>query len=392
MRNLWFAILLVIILTWTNQIAQASPDVIVENPQVEYTFGGQITFRAVVQSESPIENVILFLQPQNQPVEIVEPDSVSAAGEVVHDFNLTERPLRVFSNVIYWYQIITADGEEENSASFEFFYEDNRFEWRSLEAGPFHVFWYDGDIDFAQKVINTAQEGLSKIQGVISAPQPEKIKIFAYASALEMQATLRLSGQSLVAGHANPDLEVIAVSLPPGPDQTFEIRRQIPHELTHVMIYQAIGPAYENVPSWFNEGLASTAELFPNPDYQFLLDNAYQNNTLIPIENLCESFPLEASNFLLAYAESTDFTRYLFDHFGTTGIESLLEKYAAGMGCKQAVESALGFPLSQLEQEWRQEQFQESVSASRLNDLMPWFVLLILPMTAPILLIIINRK
>jgi hypothetical protein len=130
--------------------------------------------------------------------------------------------------------------------------------------------------------------------------------------------------------------------------------------------------------------------LFPNPDYQLLIETAYQKGTLLPIIDLCDSFPLEASSFLLAYAESTDFTRYLFQMFGKTGIQDLIEAYAEGMSCERGVEVVLGTSLGQLERGWREERFNENAARNALGKFLPWTVLIIAAMLAPIILSITN--
>ena len=94
-----------------------------------------------------------------------------------------------------------------------------------------------------------------------------------------------------MAGHADPDLGVMVVSVPDGPTQRIEMERQIPHELMHVLLYQLIGNKYQ-LPTWFNEGLATISELYPDPDYYTYLMRAKANDSLIPLTNLCASFPL----------------------------------------------------------------------------------------------------
>ena len=68
-----------------------------------------------------------------------------------------------------------------------------------------------------------------------------------------------------MAGHAAPDLGVVLISIPAGPDEGLEMQRQIPHELMHLAQYEVIGENFTNQPYWLIEGMASEAELYPNP-------------------------------------------------------------------------------------------------------------------------------
>ena len=72
----------------------------------------------------------------------------------------------------------------------------------------------------------------------------------------------------------------------------------IPHELAHVMLYRNVGEGYASLPVWLSEGIASLAELYPNPDYDQALSIASQNGSLLSIEELCDTFPLDSYNFV----------------------------------------------------------------------------------------------
>ena len=227
-----------------------------------------------------------------------------------------------------------------------------------------------------RKFLIPPTRGCLRFQNYIPAPQPTDVQAYVYASAAELQTALRLSGQTgpWIAGHADPDLGVVVVTIPPGPAQTYEVKRQIPHEVAHVMLYQWLGEDYYNLPQWLREGLPSMAELFPNPDYALLLENAYETESLLPMETLCESFPLEASNFLLAYAQSADFTWFLYENYGSSGLEALSRAYADGLGCDQGAQQALGNTLADLEREWRKQTFGENTLLAVLPELLPWIV------------------
>ena len=259
---------------------------------------------------------------------------------------------------------------------------------------PFEIFWYEGDLTFGQEVLNTAQEGMLKFQNILPAPRPTDVQVYVYANAAELQTALRLSGQtgSWIAGHADPDLGVVIVTIPPGPAQTYEIKRQIPHEVAHVTLYQWLGEDYYNLPQWLREGLPSMAELFPNPDYALLLENAYENESLLLMNSLCESFPLEASNFLLAYAQSTDFTWFLYENYGSSGLEALTRAYADGLSCEQGAQQVFEKSLTELEREWRKQAFGENPLLSVLIELLPWLALLGIVLLAPLLLMFGGRR
>lgn len=365
----------------------ASNQLQISGPQVDYSYGEIIIVRATLQSEETVDTVDFFVQAEGSSDAQVVPARLETQDTVVATYNLRENPLPVFSWVRYWFRVTPRNGDPRESESYEFFYEDNRFDWQRLEDEQFQVHWYAGDIAFAQEVLNVARTGQQRAKEYLPLSAPENMDIYIYSSAQDLQSTLNLSGQSWVAGHANTDLGAIMVSLPPGPEQQLEMERQIPHEIMHIMLSHSTGDEYAKLPAWFIEGLASITELYPNPDYAVLLESAYQNNTLIPIAALCNVFPRDASSALLAYAESASFTRFIYDQYGTPGLEALRKQYASGLSCERGSEIALGIALNRLDFNWRQEILADNNLADLMRDSGAWVMLLITLLFTPLLLI-----
>jgi hypothetical protein len=353
---------------------------------VNHVFGQEITIQGKIETENQIRNLRVIIQSEDGAI-VTESIPFNAEGEIFYTLDVTEQSIRAFSYLTIWFEVQLDNDEIVTTPPLdEYYYDDNRFDWQSASTAEFTIHWYQPDDELGQKILNAANEGFQRIQSQIDVPNPQNIEIYAYSSAIDMQGTLAFSGQSAawVAGHADPDLDLIVVSLPPGPDQTLEIRRQIPHELVHVLLYQKLGTGYQNLPSWLNEGLASTAELFPNPDYQILLDKAYERESLIPFVELCSSFPLDAASFQLSYAESYDFTWYLQQTYGKTKIEELIQAHADGLGCEQGVEAALGTSLSKINSDWRELRFGENLMFKALNLFAPWILMAVIVLAAPV--------
>jgi hypothetical protein len=359
----------------------------VMDTHVEYEFGGLIKIEAFVQSETPIQKAKLFLQAEGDSTTRIGPVVENPSSSMVFEYTPPEhQPLRAFSTVTYWFELALENQPDFISDKYSFQYIDNRFEWQSREAEPFQVNWQpsQGDSDFGQALLDVAQLGLERVQSILSLKSPAQVRIFAYPNAAEMRDTLGSSRTNWVGAHADPDLRVMMVSLPSGPEQRLEMERQIPHELMHIMLYENLGSSYTKLPVWLNEGLASNAELFPNPDYLVLLKSARERENLLPIASLCNSFPREASGTFLAYAEATSFTRFIHNRFGTSGLEALIEAYADGVDCERGTQVALGSSLSQLENQWRREAFGDNIIMTAGKNLLPWLVVMGLILIVPI--------
>lgn len=392
MSRLWKA-LLIIHLLFSGLLAAipvrvyAQTEVVFESRPPKSTFGENILFQANLQSNIPVVKALLMVQ-NGSEVQVV-PANLDQEGNLAADYSLKTNPLRAFSQIKYWFQLALQNGETYTSPKNTFLYSDNRFDWETIENAPLRIHWHTGDTAFAQEVLNISQAGIKRAQQILPIILvPPVIDIYVYQNAEELRSALVASSQNWIAGHADPDLNVILVSLPPGPEQRLEMERQIPHELMHVMLYYTDGNAYTNLPAWFNEGLSSLAELYPNPDYPVLLQNAYQTNSLLPLETLCKVFPKDSHKALLAYAESASFMNFLFEKYGHVGFESLMALYAHGQSCDQAVETGFNASLSNLENQWQRQNFVRNSAQTALQDLLPWLMVILIVLAGPFILAI----
>jgi len=362
---------------------------------VVYIFGSQITFTATLESDVSILGAHLYFnRPEDEDTTPnVVPVSVDDQGVMVYDYDLMRYPLRAFSQVKYWFEVTLAGGVTVSSVPEEFDYVDNRFVWQELQSGPFRVHWYEGDSNFGQELLIMAQIGLQQAKNWLPVDDPKEVNIYAYASAQDMRSTNMLAGTNWVAGHADPDLNLIEVSLPPGPEQKTEMERQIPHELMHILLYQFVGQAYNTkLPSWLKEGLASVNEIYPNPYYHTILSQAAAKGSLLSFSDICQNFPVDASGAYLAYAQAASFTRYLFDRYGAEGIKSLVESYkqSSVMDCSNGTVNALGATQPQLEQDWRQAVLGEKPISPQEGTPLAWVTILGVVLLVPMVVLLTN--
>lgn len=360
-------------------------------------FGDKISFTAYLETHEEIRTAYLFIQEQGLPQTLTQSATLiqgEALGqykiEVVLPVDTTQ--LRAFSTFEYRFEVSLVDGTVITSEVANFEYIDNRQDWKSLSEAPFRVHWYEGSVPLAQSALDAAQIGMQRIKGMLPLPDPAQVDIYIYPRAQEMQDALSLSNREWVAGHADPDLGVIVVSLPAGPEQKILTEQRVPHELMHVLLFQFIGEGYENLPVWFVEGLASNAELVDNPDYAILIDDAYKMDKLIPLALLCGSFPSDASSAMISYAQSASFVNYLYKTYGSPGLQALLTGYSSGQECQTGARNALGKDLSTLERQWREKQFNEDFHSKAFYQILPWLLLLVGVLIVPFVLGLLLTK
>jgi len=350
----------------------------------EIVFLEHITFSTTLNSPSPVEEASLFIRPTNQETRLISLFP-TPEGTLEARLDLADNFLRPFSTVDYWYRVVLEDGAIITSSTQTFFYEDTRYAWQRLEGGSLKVAWATGDLKFGQEVLNVAAAGLRAASVIIPSDVPPPIRIYVYPSADELQSTFTKTDTPWAAGHASPDLGVVLVSISPGPDQRAEMERQLPHEMMHILQYQVVGEAYNRLPVWLVEGMASAIELYPNQEYQRVLDYAVRSDGLLPMVDLCSAFPQDFSGALLAYAQSTSFVRFLHQNFGSSSLLSLMDAYQDGLGCAEGVRKVYSESIFQLENRWQQEALGRDINLLAWQNLWP-YLLLSLALFVPIAL------
>jgi hypothetical protein len=369
--------------TFNLRPVQAQSAIELENVTASYRYGEQITFVAQIKSSTPIQGASIVISDEANGLTQIQPLVIDQSGRAEYRLDVKQTLLRPFSTVKWTYQFALADGNTFQSTTYFIRYEDNRFDWQTLETDALKIHWYNGDARFGQAALNKAQAGMESISALIPIDLAQPIDVFIYANPDDLRGTLILGGEDWVAGHADPALGVVMVVIEPGAEQGISMEQRIPHEFMHIMMYRSVGAGYNNLPAWLREGTATSAEIYPNADYDRVLTEAAAKNGLILLIDLCSSFPSDAGQAFLAYAESRSFTNYLHDTYGSSGLLSLAAVYANGVDCEHGTERAFGVSLSALEQKWRSSLLGGNRFLPALQNISPYLVLLCLVLIIP---------
>ncbi|MBE0682377.1 MAG: hypothetical protein IH589_10720 [Anaerolineales bacterium] len=377
-------LLIAAVLPFNVKQAKGQGGIVVEQPQVAVNFGQSITFQAKVTSPIPIQQISLLFREINEETTRVETLTVGADGFVSFTYDASLNLIPPFSWIVFWFQATLNDNQTYTSDPIRFQYKDDRFPWRDTSRANVNIHWYAGDDAFGAAALDAAGSGMLAINELVPISLNDPIDIYIYSNTTDLQNTLMLGGVDWAGGHANPEIGVVLVAIAPGASQGIEMQTKIPHELAHVMLYRSLGDTYANQPIWLLEGIASMVELYPNPDYARALEIASGDDSLIAFENLCASFPADAGNAFLAYAQSQSFVSYIRDSFGSSGLTRLTNSYSEGFGCELGATNALGTPLSQLDARWRENVLGQNTAGVALRNLLPFLLLLALVLMVPL--------
>ena len=332
--------------TWNQPIrAESSLE-----PSHSFAFGQYAHFSVQPLPTSRPVKATLFLDINGSDLESYT-GSINE-GKIDYHRDLASSPLPPFAEITYWWQLDTPEAGVRETEPITFRYVDNRYNWQDLSRNGLTVHWISGDTELMTAALDVGTQAIAELDYALQPPKPEHLHIYIYPSQTELQSAMQLAGHKWAGGIAYPELNVVLIAIPVTSEAVVRMKRTIPHEMTHQMLYNRIGPyGYQNLPTWLNEGLATNFEQSPNATYALMLQ---ESQALIPLDTLCAPFPDDAEKARLAYAQSQSVVRYLREVYGWPTLRDLLDVYADGLGCEAGVVRVLGIHLEQLEYRWTQ--------------------------------------
>ena len=370
------------------RFTESPPEITVVENTAEYVFAQRMIFHIEVSGPADITQVVLVYRTSDSPGTSVETLHFSPSPRVRLQFvrDLQTYYLKPFVTVTYWWIIADATGRRVRTTPQALTYADDRFAWETLEAEGLFVHWYQGDLAFGQAALDIAVQAVTEIGSQLGATLPHPTHIYIYATTADLQGALAPYERVWVGGQTFPEIAVTLVSIPPGSQAGPALRRDIPHEITHLLLYQVMGRAfYAHLPNWLNEGLAVANEMRPNPEYDLLVQEALAADQLLPLDVLCGAFGADPQEAMLSYAQSASLVRYIRNRYGNEGIRALVAAYADGTSCRGGVERALGLTLAELEREWQNSLRPRNLWATLFGQNWPWLLLLAVPLALPLL-------
>lgn len=327
----------------------------------DYDFGQEIRFYLSIEEETNVTAVTLFFRTPEFPNAFADevPFSTGEAIAIRHPVDLSQVRLAPFTTVTYWWVLTTEDGEDIRVPDELLVYEDDQFVWRRVQTEDVIVRWTGSETALGQLALDITQEARPRLEALVPvalAEDAQPLRLYVYPSSGDLRAALRLTGRDWVGAHAHPELGVLLVTAVNPRTAAADLRQSIPHELMHHQLFQATYPFYDDLPAWFNEGLATMAEATPSPIYATVLETAVVDGATIPFANLCRSFPTDEAGALLAYAQSESLLRYIQRNYGNSAIQALIGAYAEGSDCETAVAQTTGMTLEDLNKDWLRTQ------------------------------------
>jgi len=255
------------------------------------------------------------------------------------------------AGISYYWEITDASGAKLITDQQVTTYEDDRFEWQSIEDGILSVHYYFGDLASQQTVLKTARETIDRFSDLENTTINFPVKIWVYRTAAEMApAVASRRGQG-------PDTSISTLGEVGAVDTALVSRDTtfldiVRHELAHIVTNHATVNHITEVPTWINEGISTYAQRALLASEEQALSLAIQRNRVLPITSLNASARGSAGDVSIFYAQSGSLVAYLVGTFG----DDKFGEFIAALGddtTDKALQKVYGFDQLGLENGWR---------------------------------------
>lgn len=315
-----------------------------------------ITFNLDAETTAPIAKLeLLYHAPglETYSVELPSFEVGTTRLSLAHPVDLRAGQLPPGIDVQYKWRITEQNGDVVETPEQTTHWFDTRYTWQPLVGEHVTVYSYSGDHAFEQEILDAAERTIGSLASAYGATPDQPIRIWAYADKEDLYGALAPNSEPWIAGAAYPGLHIIMAIVPPG--NLNELKRVIPHEISHQVLYQATENPFNSPPQWLDEGLATYwQETGRDRFYSYALQFASQG-TIPPLRTLNGDFPYDHEAAMAAYAYSLSAVIYILDTWGDEGMSKLIAAFPEGVTYDEAVLKGLGITFEELDQRWRDD-------------------------------------
>ncbi len=253
---------------------------------------------------------------------------------------------------LWWrWHVIDADGIELSTEKQWLTWLDRVHTWRTVQSGNVYLHWYEGDDYFANRLLDAAVEAQDLLETDIGTHLDRDVNLYIYEDSDDLREAI-LFEPGWAGGLAYPGFAIVIIGISPyNLDWGIDT---ISHEFAHVMVGSAVDHCYSSIPTWLNEGLAVYAEGGLDDNSEYLLSEAIEDDQLLSVRSLSDSFAEHTDMARLSYAQSYSLVDFLIDTYGQEAMLELLQTFQDGYRYDTALEKVYGFDADGLDRKWRE--------------------------------------
>ncbi len=315
-------------------------------------FPNEVVLTLEAESDVRIEEIRLHYRLGRQRVRSYGYPSFEPSKRVRADFVIRtggSRYLPSGVDITYHYNIQDAEGNETETDDFLLEYKDPAYEWERVEYGGLTVLYHDRPARLVEEAARDVAARIEDVKSLLGMEEARPQKAVIFNSGGEARRSFpvvsdRAARDHLYAGFAYGEYDLFLLA--------GLSRSGMVHEMTHLLMDEAIDSPLATMPAWLNEGLAMYFEPGGGSGRDSSLLQALRRGELSPLRNM-DGIPGRPRDVGLFYAQSRSVVRYLMDVYGHDRMSSMLAAINDGDGVDEAARGAYGASLEYLEGEWR---------------------------------------
>lgn len=278
----------------------------------------------------------------------------------------SERYIPVGSQFRYHWEFTDQDGGTFATGEQSFLFLDGRYRWNERALGEVTVYWYGGNDDFADRVLNAGESALEETERLLRVTVPYGVRILVWASeeegSLAMRPRSRAFDELVRTGGQRTGADLLFVFT-----ATSDVVR---HEMAHIVTAVAGDGPFTRIPSWLDEGTAVYMQRSPRP-YDSAIAFRLQTDRTLRLRNM-DSPSNDPAQVDLFYGQSWSTVTYLIERWGEDSFATLYQHIREGSTTDTALERVYGFDQDGLYNLWREEHGLDSIDfAPRIDVTLP---------------------
>ncbi|PKB73584.1 MAG: hypothetical protein BZY75_01060 [SAR202 cluster bacterium Io17-Chloro-G7] len=324
----------------------------------ESRFPDGVTFTITARSSGEIDDIRVFFRKADQTrvsayrTVDFEPGS-EVDGESTLDSGGSSGYFPPGTRIQFSFEIRDKAGAVFRTPEQEYVYDDNRFEWLTVNSDLITVYYYGEYVEErAKTVLAAAEEAMDRMVPVLGIAPTEPLQIVSYNNYRHMAAALPFRSQAVTEqlqtqGMAFSDERVLLVH---GFDAT--VQGTTSHEFTHLLVAEAAGKAISQVPAWLNEGLAEFGNIDPTESYDDALRYGIYTRRLRPLWYQ-DSFSGTPDDIIIAYGQGRSVVNFMIGKYGKENMAELFQVLQDTLNIDLALQEVYGLDQFGLDTEWR---------------------------------------
>jgi hypothetical protein len=332
---------------------------------VEPDFPDRVTFTLRTSGFEAEEVELLYTVPGDfySDGESVGFDTPTSAISVTLPLELYDYYMPPDTEIAYRWKLYSPTGAFVITPEQTFTMTDGRFAWNTTsdEDGRVQVHWYAGANDFGSEVLAVAIRALDRLEATVGLTLDKPARLWVYADHVAWMPAQPIDTPEWAGGRAYPEWSLAMLAITEGMTRDKDIRRAVPHEISHLAMYQATHNPHNPEsapPSWLDEGIAMWVQENLDPNYDLRpVRQAATEGQLIPLDELDDAFLYaeDTPTVELAYAQSRSVTEFLLTdkRYGRDKLTRLFEAFRTRSDTESAFQDVLGAPIGELDSQWR---------------------------------------